>query len=76
MSKTLEIIQNNCVSHIFMRMVLDIVNEHSTQTSNSEFKELLPYYFKEKFNVELNFKTLTLTFSSENDLTLALLKYD
>lgn len=59
-----------------MRMLLDIVDEIPPQLSNSEFNELLPVYFKEKFNVDLNFKTLTLTFNSENDLTLALIKYD
>lgn len=74
--KTLEIVQNKQVSHIFMRMLLDIVDEIPPQLSNSEFNELLPVYFKEKFNVDLNFKTLTLTFNSENDLTLALIKYD
>jgi len=75
--KTLNIIQNTEVSSAFMGMVRELISQYPELGTmhTDDFKNSLPGYFKKHFNSSLDFKTLSVSFKNEGDLTLALIKY-
>lgn len=75
---TLYIVQNNKVSHIFIKMIWELIFKYPNLGTMQldDFKKVLPAYFKTQFNSLLDFETQTVTFNNEVDLTLALIKFD
>jgi hypothetical protein len=73
-----KILENEKVSYIFVKMISELLDTFPNELASidqSDFKKLLPLYFKKHFNAKIDFDNFELLFEDKKQITLTVIKY-